>query len=268
MPSKFRTTEISDPQFEQNGLRFITVKTPHLKGRGDICLFVPEIETSISDLPLVILMHGVYGSAWCWAMKGGAHLTAQRLISEGKIKPMVVAMPSDGLWGDGSGYLTHHSRNFEKWISEDVPAAVKENIPLVTGKSLLFISGLSMGGFGALRIGAKYPEKFRAISGHSSITALEQMKLFVEEPLSDYKQDNAIDEDVFKTMQSNQNQLPPIRFDCGKNDLLIEHNRLLHQQLEKANIPHKYEEFGGEHSWDYWQKHLEDTLEFFNAQLR
>ena len=184
---EFRTTEISNPEFETGNLRYITVKTPNLKGRGDICVFVPPMK-NYKDVPLVILLHGVYGSAWVWSQKAGVHITALQMIANGEIPPMVIAMPSDGLWGDGSAYVTHNGMNFEKWIVEDVPAAIMENIGTVTEKSNLFISGLSMGGFGALRLGIKYPERFRAISAHSAITDLEQMQLFVEEDLKNYYQ--------------------------------------------------------------------------------
>lgn len=265
--SKFKTTELSDPQFELNNLRFITIKTPNLKGRGDICIFVPNGEKLI-DLPIVTLLHGVYGSAWIWVMKGGALQTAQRLISENKIRPMVLAMPSDGLWGDGSAYSAHDGYDFERWIADDVPAAVRENIPQTSDKSSLFIAGLSMGGFGALRIGAKYATQYAGISGHSSITEIEQMKLFVEEPMAHYQQSSRMDEDVFTAMIKNRTDLPPLRFDCGKDDLLIEYNRHLHAQLEAESIPHHYQEFEGGHQWEYWQKHLEDTLLFFDRQLR
>lgn len=78
----------------------------------------------------------------------GAHRTVVKLISEGKMSPMVLAMPSDGLWGDGSAYNAHDGYDFEKWIVEDVPVAVLENVPQVTSCSPQFISGLSMGGLG------------------------------------------------------------------------------------------------------------------------
>ena len=264
--SKFRTAKISNPRFERDNLRFLTIKTPHLKGRGNISVFVPA-GVEATDLPLVLLLHGVYGSAMDWPQQAGAHLTAQKLIDEGKIPPMILAMPSDGLWGDGSGYLPHHGLHFEKWISEDVPDAVRELIPQAANSTTTFISGLSMGGFGALRIGAKYPDKFRAINAHSAITSKEQMNLFVEEPLSDYQQENPMDEDVFQTMKNNQDQLPPIRFDCGKDDPLIEYNRTLHRQLEEAQISHFYEEFSGGHEWPYWEAHLVDALLFFRDQI-
>jgi len=264
--SRFRTVEISDPKFERDNLRFITVKTPHLKGRGNICVFVPP-DVKRNNLPIVILLHGVYGSAWAWSQKAGAHLRAQRLINEGKISPMILAMPSDGLWGDGSAYLPHHNLDFEKWICEDVPDAVRGNIPSALESSTTFIAGLSMGGFGALRMGAKYAEKFKAIAAHSASTSLDQMNVFVEEPLEGYKQTNPMDEDVWLTMKKNQKQLPPIRFDCGKDDPLIKHNRKLHQRLKAANIDHQYEEFDGGHEWSYWEKHLTDTLLFFERAL-
>ena len=267
MASKFRTTEISDPRFESDNLRFITVKTNNLKGRGDICLYVPTAELLSKDMPLVILMHGVYGNSWIWSQKGGAHKTANLLMATQQVKPMIIAMPSDGLWGDGSAYLPHNGLDFEKWIVEDVIDAVKENIAQITDASSVFISGLSMGGYGALRLGAKYPQLFKGISGHSSITDVPQMKLFVEEKESNYKQEDATNESVFALMKKNKDVLPPFRFDCGVDDELIEHNRLLHKQLTDEGVKHIYEEFSGKHEWVYWQIHLKDTLFFFDSLL-
>ncbi len=264
--SRFHTTELSNPAFEMDGLRFITVKTPNLKGRGDICVFVPKgVETK--DLPVVTLLHGVYGSAWVWAFLGNAHGITQKLIDTGNIRPMILAMPSDGLWGDGSGYMAHEGPDFEEWIAEDVPAAILENIPQASEKSKQFISGLSMGGFGALKIGSKYGKQYAGISAHSSITEVGQMSLFVEEALEAYKQQERANEDSFTSIIQNRENLPPLRFDCGKSDELIEHNRTLHQQLESAQIKHTYQEFEGGHQWEYWQEHLVDTLLFFDSLL-
>ena len=262
--SKFKTTEISNPKYEaNNGLRYITVKTDNLKGRGDICVFIPEGE-DLKDLPIVTLLHGVYGSSWIWAFMGGAHTTAKQLIEINKIKPMVIAMPSDGLWGDGSAYNEHNGLNFEKWIAEDVIDAIRENIFETSDKSKLFISGLSMGGFGALRIGAKYAQQYSGVSGHSSITEIEQMKIFSEESVDNYAHKNRINEDVFTAMLENRRHLAPTRFDCGSSDELITYNRKLHADLNAASIEHIYQEFEGGHQWEYWREHLVDTFLFFN----
>ncbi len=260
--SRFRTTEISNPRLETDNLRFITVKTPNLKGRGDICVYVPKGAVE-NNLPVVILLHGVYGSAWVWAMKGGAHRTAERMIEAGEIPACVLAMPSDGLFADGSAYLAHSGCNFERWIIEDVIDAVRLNIPQAKSSAETYIAGLSMGGFGALRLGAAYPKLFKGVSGHSSITRLEEMAQFVEEDLSVYRQNDREKENVIDLLLKNQDHLPPLRFDCGTEDELISGNRKLHEQLLAASIDHVYEEFPGGHEWPYWEEHLADTLRFF-----
>ncbi|WP_341220714.1 alpha/beta hydrolase [Polaribacter atrinae] len=265
--SKFRTTEISDPRFESNNLRHITVKSNHLKNRGDITVFVPDGE-DLTSLPIVILLHGVYGSHWIWSQKTGIHLKMKSWIEKGEIKPMIIAMPSDGLWGDGSGYLPHQNSDFEKWIVEDVPNAIVALIPQANEQSKLCIAGSSMGGFGALRLGIKYNDKFSAVSGLSSITVVEQMKLFVYEELSAYNQDKKENKSVFETILKHQDKLPPFRFDCGKDDLLIEGNRKLHQQLNDLKIDHIYKENQGKHEWVYWETHIKETILFFNDILK
>ena len=262
--SRFRTTELSDPQYERDGLRFITVKSPALGQRGDISLFLPTGWESMEKMPLLTLLHGVYGSHWAWAFKGGAHITAQQMIDSGEIRPLAIAMPSDGLWREGSGYLPHNTADYESWIVEDVPAAVIENCPAVSAGSKRFISGLSMGGYGALRLGAKYPARYAGISAHSSITDFQQLEKFVVEPLADYPLAETDGLSAFQWLEKNAAALLPLRFDCGVDDLLIEENRALHRRLDEAGIAHSYEEFPGEHSWPYWTEHLRDTLRFFD----
>ncbi len=266
--TQFRTIEISNPRFENDFIRYITVKSKYLKGRGDICVFVPAGIEEMNDCPLVILLHGVYGSFWSWTLSGGVHISVLELIKKKLIPPMVIAMPSDGLWGDGSAYLPHHGYDFEKWIAEDVPAAVKQCVPALTNESKLFIGGLSMGGFGALKIGVKYNHLFTAISAHSSITSLHQMKFFVEENMDNYLQKDKAEEDVFQTILKNKSHLPAIRFDCGLSDFLLEDNRILHRQLFENNILHEYKEYEGGHEWSYWQEHIIDSILFFSRFLK
>lgn len=265
-PVQFRTVEISNPRFECEGLRHMTVKSPALGQRADLSVYACLGAESGQRVPLVILLHGVYGSHWAWALKGGAHRTAARLCEEGAIPPMVLAMPSDGLWGDGSGYLAHRTQDFERWIIEEVPCAASLAAPCLEAQSPMFIAGLSMGGFGALRLAAKHPELFCAASGHSSATHLEHLSDYVEEPIYTF---TALEEDrsVLDTFLRQKTTLPRIRFDCGTEDPLLEANRALHRGLEKAGISHLYEEFSGGHDWPYWEKHLEKTLRFFAESL-
>ncbi|MCS6824595.1 MAG: alpha/beta hydrolase-fold protein [Cytophagaceae bacterium] len=264
--SWFRTIETSDQQYEESGIKFVTVKSKYLKGRGDISIYAPKIENG-RDIPIVILLHGVYGSHWAWSMKGGAHKTLHSLIEQGLVRPMILAMPSDGLWGDGTGYLTHKSCDYENWICRDVIRAVKEVNPMATESSKVFICGLSMGGYGAMRLGAKYPDIFTAISAHSSIVDFDDLSVFVEEDIIDFKNSVVNPESVLDCILENRKQLPPLRFDCGVEDILIEKNRKLNQALLQHNITHVYEEFSGKHDWEYWKTHIVDTLIFFNKFL-
>lgn len=264
---KFHTYEISDPRFEPENLRYITVKSEHLRGRGDCTVFVPEGDTS-GGLPLVILLHGVYGSHWAWTRKIGVHTIAGELIRSGALAPMVIAMPSDGLWGDGSGYLAHNGKDFEKWITEDVPGLVRQGVPAVRSSSPVFIGGLSMGGFGALRLAAKYPELFQGASGHSSITCLEDFLPFLAETERAYYSSRFGKERLLDYMMEKRDKLPPFRFDCGRKDILIESNRALHEDLIRNGIPHQYDEFEGEHSNDYWHENIHRSLLFFHHLLQ
>jgi putative tributyrin esterase len=259
----FRTIEISDAALLDKGIHHVTVKSEALRRRADISFYVPE--TGTKSLPLVILLHGVYGSHWAWLFKGGAHRVLNRLIAEEKLPPMMLAMPSDGLWGDGSGYAQHRDADYAAWIVEEVPEAAAE-VDSRCQNAPRFIGGLSMGGYGALRLGLLNPKRFTAISAHSSITHVAQMQGFVEESLAEF---DLTDSDPLSVIECAKQtpRLPHLRFDCGTEDALIEHNRTLHRELEAAGLPHVYEEFSGGHTWDYWHAHLADTLRFFNACL-
>ena len=87
-------------------------------------------------------------------------MLAAELMRQSHISPMVLIMPSDGLWGDGSGYVSHGNpstdsnlhQDFEKWIVEEVPEIAIQTCAACSSESPRFIAGLSMGGFAALRL--------------------------------------------------------------------------------------------------------------------
>lgn len=247
-------------------MKHVTVKSPALKARADASVYIPNQVKAGTTVPVVILLHGVYGSHWIWNGMGKADCSLQSLIDSGQISPMILVTPSDGLWGDGSGYFAHNGKDFERWIMEDIPQLVHE----VTGNGAdapLFLAGLSMGGYGALRIGASHPAQFMAFVGHSSITQFQELEQFVEEPLASYGVD-ADSVSVINAMRENQDKLPPFRFDCGVDDTLLDGNRLLDQQLNELGINHVYQEFPGGHEWPYWQLHVQETFLFFENVLR
>ncbi len=261
----FASVECSDPRFERDGLRVITVRSGALDRRVDLCVWAPPIGAASTTLPLLILLHGAAGSAWSWPLNGGAHLTASRLIETGEIAPVALAMPSDGLWGLGSGYVPHADADYERWIVDEVPAAAALADDRIAAASPLTIAGLSMGGFGALRLGAKYPDRFRGISAHSAVTTLGRLAETTGDRLDALPGFGQPDGTALHWLEVNAARLPALRFDCGANDPLLPANRALHAALEARGIEHQYEEFAGGHDWLYWRLHLADTLRFLDG---
>lgn len=243
--------ELSDPAFESGGLRHATANSRALGRRGDVTFWAPEHD---GPLPLVILLHGVYGSHWAWAHKAGAHRAGA---------PVALAMPSDGLFGLGSGYVAHSGGDFASWILDEVPWLAAQAIPGVDSDAPVALAGLSMGGFGALLLAARHPDRVHAAYGMSSITDFAQMRFFVGD-ISAYDVDDA-DRSVLDACVAAGDALPRIGFDCGTTDPLIEPNRELHAGLDAAGIPHQYEEHPGGHEWVYWATHLHDALAFVTS---
>jgi enterochelin esterase-like enzyme len=262
----FRTVEVSDPAIAADGLTFVTVKSHALRRRADVTVYVPPEARGMTDLPIVVLLHGVYGSHWAWALKGRAHLTAARLIEEGALPPVALLMPSDGLWGDGSGYVAHGDHDAERWLIDEMPMLAQQLIASCSTHSPLLVAGLSMGGFGALRLAGKYPQRIAAAAALSAVTDVSQFDALIEETRDGWSND-CIDRNVIAAFVNTNEPLPPLRIDCGLDDAYLEPNRELHRQLQHANIAHQYAETPGGHDWNYWSATLEQTLRFFGEVL-
>lgn len=258
----FGSIEVSDSSLEVEGLRFVTVRSEALGRRADLTLWIPGVA---GPLPIVILLHGVYGSHWAWSYKAGVHRTAARLLAADQITPVVIAMPSDGLWKDGSGYVAFDDLDAERWILDEVPRAVEFAVPSASAGEGVCVGGLSMGGFGALRLTGRHPGRYRGVAGLSSITRFEEMELFTSTPLQEYGL--ADDWAIAPILTRAKGLLPPIKLLCGLEDPLIEGNRLLHRDLTEAGVAHEYEEHPGAHEWSFWAHHIEATLVFFSECL-
>jgi putative tributyrin esterase len=248
------------------GLRLLTFHSRSLGRRGDVSLILPTAAGD-RELPLLVLLHGVYGSHWNWWALGGLPATVAEMIASGEVAPIAIAMPSDGLWNDGSGYLHHRNFDAETWIMEDVPACVHALLPQVRAERPA-LAGLSMGGYGALRIGAKHAHRVAAISAHSAVTSLDDLQRFAGDALGKSLASGKRDADVLHWMRRHRDHLPPIRFDCGTEDSLLASNRALDAALVKAGVRHVYEEYPGGHDWAYWQTHVRRTLRFVSQALR
>src|ERR1700722_1792952 len=266
MTKKFPNAQLSAPLPANRNLRFLNFRGEALGHRGDVVLFTPPEIEGLDRAPLLLLLHGVYGCQWNWWLNGGIDSIAMEMRRDGSMAPMMIAMPSDGLWGDGSGYVRHAHADYEKWIVDDIPDCLRELFPWLHPEKF-FIAGLSMGGFGALRLSMKYASRVQGISAHSAITKVGQLSQFIPFPAEAFQFAGKSDTDILHWAEINRGLLPPLRFDCGTEDSLIEANRELHRTLTSMNVRHEYKEFSGGHDWPYWTAHVRQTLAFCKTVL-
>ena len=135
-------------------------------------------------------------------------------------------------------------------------------------------AGLSMGGYGALKLALKHPEMFCAAASHSGAVEFGRETFAGDDDRS--REWRPImgafpaggDNDLYALIEkSDRASLPAMRIDCGTEDFLIGHNRRFQAYLAQAGIPHGYAEHPGAHDWKYWDRHILDTLKFFGSVL-
>tara|TARA_B100000519_G_C14254116_1_gene444127 strand:+ start:1981 stop:2778 length:798 start_codon:yes stop_codon:yes gene_type:complete len=254
--------EVSNNTYTPEKLQLVTVHSDNLNGRRDISIY--NAYTTKNDIPVVMLLHGVYGNNWVWMNLGGVHHVYESLRKQG-LTEFVLVMPSDGGLWDGSGYLPlgEHG-NYEAWITDDVRVAVTETVSAVSNNSNWYITGLSMGGYGALRLGAKHPALYKGISAHSSITSLNDFSHFVNYPTTWYQCSDVNEANLVYWFEKNYRLMPPVRLDCGKQDELFTSNQLFIKELFGKGIELQYAWLDGGHEWRYWHQNVERTFWFFN----
>jgi enterochelin esterase-like enzyme len=249
-------------------MRFVTVQSPALGGRGDLAVYVPPGHAASPDLPVVVLLHGVYGSFWNWAFNGGAHVVMADLMSDGAVGPMALLMPSDGLAGEGTAYLSGPTADYGAWVMDDALACAGEAVAGITDASPLFLCGASMGAYRALRLGAHHADRVLGVSAHSTVPDLASLAAFVARPIEPPRNGSTAIVDVLLEVKRAGGRPPRLRLDCGLDDPLLGVNRELRDALRRAGIAHRYEEFPGAHNWDYWHTRLPASLRFFDDLVR
>jgi len=251
-----------------DGLRDLTVLSPALGRRADLTVYAPAGAADVESLPVVILLHGVYGSHWAWARNGFAHVALASLVETAQVAPMVLAMPSDGMFGIGSGYLDRAGEDAERWIVQEVPEAVRLAYPNAALNDVS-IAGLSMGGWGALRLAALYPGRVRAAVGMSPLTRVAQVADYAPKEMRSSHSPQVEMPELLDALVAAGGRLPPLRITCGTEDELISDVRRLHDGLNAAGIHHQYAEGPGGHSWDYWSEDVRMAFSFLdNAHAR
>ena len=160
----------------------------------------------------------------------------------------------------------------ESHIIKDVIGFVDTHFNTRAERSGRAINGLSMGGYGALKLALKFPDMFCSTVSHSGGVAAGHNP-FRDELAKEIRLiygDNHVGgkDDLWAIAEKiDRSKLPAIRMDCGLSDFLLEDNRAFHQHLTKLNIPHEYEEFPGDHNWDFWDTHIQTAIKFHAKKI-
>ena len=130
-------------------------------------MFVPDGVVPAGGWSVLYLLHGLGGTAYDWQRAGGIDNTLDRLIDASKIRPMLVVMPDGGnSWYVDSAEVGGPG-DYASMILVDLPAAVERSFPVGLDAAHRAIAGLSMGGFGALRLALLAPARFGAVAALS-----------------------------------------------------------------------------------------------------
>lgn len=209
-------------------------------------LYLPDVGEG--PYPVLFQLHGLTDSKDGWITRANIvrHLTGY---------PIAVAFP-DGGTGAYLNWLGHDrvgKRNYEDLIVSDMTAHLKRHFNVTDGPWA--IGGLSMGGYGAMRIGLKHPDRFASIWSHSSKFEWEGM-------IESGQFANPDDTDVRFHARNlgSADKKPVITFDCGTEDSLLEENRSFHAYLDEIGLEHGYSEHPGGHEWNYWDKHVQSAI--------
>ncbi|NQW11452.1 MAG: hypothetical protein HQ481_16420 [Alphaproteobacteria bacterium] len=118
--------------------------------------------------PTVYLLHGVGDNERAWAAFGQVEATMDRLIASDEIPPFVIVMPA----GKKSWFVDSADINgvgdYATAVRDDLRAHVEAAYRVIPERRGRFVAGLSMGGYGALRLGFERPDIYRAIGAMSS----------------------------------------------------------------------------------------------------
>lgn len=240
----------------------IEVKSDKMNRSIKCTVIVPEqyfdLDLQDEQYPVLYLLHGAWGSYRDWPTKANL----DDLASDYSV---IIVCPD----GQDSWYLDSPidpSFQFETFISKELVRYIDMNYRTLRSPGYRAITGLSMGGHGALWVGLQHPEVFGScgsMSGGVDITKFPN-KWKIDQRLGKYEDnkqawaDHAVINIVDK-IKPGQN----IIIDDGSEDFFYEVNLNLHKALLDRKIKHDFTIRPGGHTWDYWVNSLDYHMLFF-----
>jgi enterochelin esterase-like enzyme len=218
--------------------------------------------------PVIILLHGGHGTERDFQDKALLTSVLHDLYRQEKLPPAIVITP-DGNDRRGSSpfwdpqYYDGPNGKMGTLIGSELVQQVQSRYRTNNDPRLWAIGGLSSGGWGALNIGLRYTQHFTVMFSHSGYftnnsDSRNSPLLFVQDlPIATQKQLR-------------------IYLDAGQQDgEFLTSTREFHQRLKQLGIAHQFHVFPGGHGivgsdtgWNYWHKHLSDSLGYVGQQFQ
>jgi len=222
--------------------------------------------------PVYYLLHGLTDDHGIWSRWSSIERYVAGL-------PLIVVMPSTARqWYTNS--VNRPGLRYEDHIIKDVVGLVDRTFPTIANRRGRAIGGLSMGGYGAMKLALKYPDLFCAANSHSGAVVgvfdgrrnIRAGKPSAEEA-AEFDSifgtgcEGGPEDPLALARKCPKSKRPKLRIDCGVDDFLLDGNRMFHAHLDKIGYKHEYEEFPGAHDWNYWDLHIQDALAFHRRVL-
>ena len=223
--------------------------------------------------PVVYLLHGLMGSYANW--------TDKTPLSRYAAQYNFIIVTPDGANGWYSDSVTDPTAKYESYIVKELVPEIDAKYRTKGDRANRFIAGLSMGGYGAMKFGLKYPEMFSlagsfsgalGAAGWNEKTAggiAKTMDLAFGPDLgSETRNANDIFKIIGATTAEKQSTLPFIYLSCGTEDFLIGINRGFLALLNEKKVPHEYRERPGVHDWVFWDDQVREFLALADRRLK
>ncbi len=257
--------------------------SPTLCFNTDINVFIPTpnsdeiLNNKKSDylyngakFQVLYLLHGAYGDYTDWM-----RLTSIEKYAQEHKLAVVMPSASNSFYQDmqkGSAYLTY--------LTEELPQFVNKLFPISKKRENTFVAGLSMGGYGAVKLAMEKPEQYVACASLSGAVDLCMVRDQIasgeiggpfrwDDIFGNAETIEGTDADLFALIEKRQKEnasLPKIFMSCGTEDFIYPVNQRAKSRLEKMGVDLTYEEYPGIHDWDYWEFHIQDVMNWLPLQ--
>lgn len=224
-----------------------------------------EKDSKDTRYAVVYLLHGLTGHFDNWQVFGKIEEHAKRFN-------FILVMPEgDNGWYTDSATVSNDK--YESYIIKELIPEIDKKFRTKAARQDRAIAGLSMGGYGAMKFGLKFPAMFAlagTFSGALGVTEITDknsqpwVSKSVMSVYGDAESETRKANDLFgivKSLSAEQiKSLPFIYQDCGTEDFLIGNNRDFVKLLADKKIPHEYRELPGIHNWKFWQSQVQEFL--------